>query len=367
MRIKLSYILALALAIGIGYWMSSGEVVIGGIGDGPDAVPAPAERTQSAAVDVFKVEVQTIRAEERNALLEVRGTTEAEAKISVRAETADTIISRPAVEGARVARGDILCVLNTGAREARILEAKAALEQARIDHQAAEKLSTRGFTAQNNVVAQKARLDAAQARLEEAQIERNRIVIKSPIDGIVQSPMANVGDRLDMGGVCATVVNSDPMIAVGQVSEANIGLLSIGMAGSVKLIDGTMLTGTIRYIAPAADPDTRTFRIEVEMPNADGRAKDGMTALTMIELPAGKAHRISPAILTLDDSGRVGVQSVDEGNKSRFMPVELLGGDKGGVWVAGLPDTVTIITVGQEYITDGQAVEPVVKTAEVTQ
>jgi multidrug efflux system membrane fusion protein len=157
------------------------------------------------------------------------------------------------------------------------------------------------------------------------------------------------------------------MIAIGEVSELNIADISLGMPAKVTLVTGETLNGKVRYISPTANPDTKTFRIEVELPNPDGEARDGVTAVTELELEAEKAHKISPAILTLNDAGQVGIRAVDENNKTVFYPVKVLGGEQDGMWVGGLPDEVVAITVGQEYVSDGELVQPVFETAEVSQ
>ncbi|MCX2723196.1 efflux RND transporter periplasmic adaptor subunit [Roseibium salinum] len=313
------------------------------------------------------MQVKRLAAEDRQAILEVRGRTEAEAKVAVRASTSDDVVERPAREGARVEAGDVLCVLDKGTREASVLEAKAALAQAELDHAAATQLNTKGFTAQTRVAAVQAQLDAAKARLEEAELELQRTVIRAPIGGLIESPMAEIGAQLDKGGICATVVDADPLIAIGQVSELSISKISTGMPAEVALVTGENLEGEVRYISPSADPDTRTFRIEVALPNPEGKARDGVTAVTRIPLPVERAHKISPAILTLNDAGQVGIRAIDENNTTVFYPIQVLGGEQDGMWVGGLPEEVTAITVGQEYVSDGQIVEPVYETAEVDQ
>ncbi|MEO9528478.1 efflux RND transporter periplasmic adaptor subunit [Roseibium sp.] len=367
MRVKFSYVLAAGLAAGIGFWMYSGTMVIGGVGDSEHATPPPALRASQATEDVFRVQVQRLVAQDRRAVLEVRGRTEAEAKVAVRSETTDDVIERPAREGARVTAGEILCVLDAGTRKARVLEAKAGLAQAELDHAAATQLNSKGFTAQTRVAAVQAQLDAASARLQEAELELERTIIRAPIGGVLESPMAEIGAQLESGGICATVVNSDPMIAIGQVSELSIGAISLGMPAKVNLVTGETLDGKVRYISPSANPDTRTFRIEVELPNPDGKARDGVTAVTMLPLPAERAHKISPAILTLNDAGQVGIRAVDDKNMTVFHPIRVLGGERDGMWIGGLPEEVVAITVGQEYVTDGERVDPVFETAEASQ
>lgn len=73
---------------------------------------------------------------------------------------------------------------------------------------------------------------------------------------------------------------------------------------------------------------------------------------------------MSSGILTLNDAGEIGVRVLDDGDKVRFVPVTILGGDDKGVWLAGLPDKVRVIVAGQDYVVEGQTVEPVPAEAE---
>jgi len=117
-------------------------------------------------------------------------------------------------------------------------------------------------------------------------------------------------------------------------------------------------SGVIDYIAPSADPDTRTFRVEIRLANEDGRIKDGVTAVADVPLPASKAHMVSSAYLTLDDDGQIGLQIVDDEDTVRFQPVDVIGAEGDALWVTGLAGTARVITVGQDYVLAGQRVKP---------
>lgn len=364
MRIKFSYVLAAGLSAAVAGWMLTGATIVAGVSDADDATPPPAERVPQGSEKPFAVRVKTIHAEERSAVLDIRGRTEAEAKVAIRAETSGRIVERPVTEGSTIAAGETLCVLDKGVREAKVLEARAGLAQAELDFKAATSLNTKGFTAETRVAALKAARDAAKARLDEAELELSYTVIAAPIGGIVESPVAEIGTILDKGDTCATIVDADPILAIGQVSEQNVGAISLGQNADVSLVTGEKAKGEVRYIAPSADPDTRTFRVEIEIPNKDGLLRDGITALAQLPLSKGKAHRITPAILTLNDQGRVGLRLVGDDDRVQFVPVTVLGGETDGMWVGGLPDTARIITVGQDYVVEGQKVVPVLDTAE---
>jgi len=132
-----------------------------------------------------------------------------------------------------------------------------------------------------------------------------------------------------------------------------------GVEGVARFRDGREATGRIRYVAPVADSSTRTFRVELAIPNAELQFRAGITAELLLRTDDTSGHRVSPALLTLDDFGAIGVKIVDEANRVKFVPVEILRSTAEGIWITGLPDQVRIISVGQGFVTDGQLVEPV--------
>jgi multidrug efflux system membrane fusion protein len=155
------------------------------------------------------------------------------------------------------------------------------------------------------------------------------------------------------------VVDLDPVLAVGSVSERQIGGLQNGESATVTLIDGSSHAGIIRFIAPVADPQTRTYRVELEIENVDYGIRDGITAKIDFPLGEARAHFVSPSALTLNDAGVVGVRTVDENDTVHFKPVEILADETQGVWINGLPEKVRLIVVGQEFVGEGERVTPV--------
>ncbi|MTI16719.1 efflux RND transporter periplasmic adaptor subunit [Rhodobacteraceae bacterium RKSG542] len=364
MTIRFSYILAAGITASIAVWMASGTVVVGGQGQTEGSVPPPAERLKLAQSEKQSVRVKTLVAMPREATLEIRGRTEADTKVEVRSETTGRVEKRYVSEGQVVKPGDLLCLLDKGAREAKVLQANALLAQAELDFAAASSLKDKGFAADTRVAALKATRDAAKAQLHEAELELSRVEIRSPGHGMVESPMVEVGSILQTGQICATIIDHDPMLAIGQVAETSIMDVFLGQEAEVSLVTGQTVPGKVRYIAPSAQADTRTFRIEVEVANPDLTILDGITAVTSLKLPSEKAHFTTPGILTLDDKGNVGVRAVAADDSVVFHPVEVIGGDTEGVWLKGLPETVNVIVVGQDYVKEGQFVVPVSENGE---
>lgn len=296
----------------------------------------------------------TSTAEPHGRTLVLRGRTEADREVQVRAEE-DGLVAVDAVRrGTHVRTGDVLCQLADGNRPADLAEARAAVIQAEADYQAAERLSERGFTAQTETLSRLARLEAARARLMRAELAVERLTIRAPFDGVLEEDSAARGTLLRPGDLCATVTAVDPIVLVGYAPEREVDRITVGMSAAARLVTGRDLTGTVRFVARSAEPQTRTFRVEVAVPNPDLSLRDGVTAEIAVRLDGVLAHQLPQSALTLGDDGALGVRVAEDG-RARFLPVQLIDESAGGMWVTGLPDTAEVIVVGQEFVSEGAA------------
>ncbi|MEM7621254.1 MAG: efflux RND transporter periplasmic adaptor subunit [Pseudomonadota bacterium] len=305
---------------------------------------------------LFKVRVKTFSAMPRKAKLTVRGRTEADARVEIKAETASIVEKLLVKKGDKVKKGDMLCKLQIAERQATLLQAKANLEKAKADYEANRVLAKKGYTAQLRMSTLRAEVDAALSALKTAQIDLNRTDVKAPFACVVEEQQAKVGDYLAVGSPCVTLVDLNPLIVVGTISELNIGQLKTQMSARVRLVTGDTATGYIRFIASSANSQTRTFRIEVAIDNAKGVLRDGVTTDIFIPLESKPAHFIPSSILVLNDQGEIGVRHVSKNDQVGFYPAKILTSTPEGVWVSGLPQVVRLITVGQDFVTAGQNV-----------
>lgn len=317
--------------------------------DPADAVPVSLDHT---AVPVLVLEST---ARETSATLIVRGRTEAARNVRVAARTSGSVISPPLRRGARVSQGDPLCELDPGVRDAELAEVEAGLIEAEAEVNASTRLSQKGYAAEMTLKTRQARLEAAEARLNRVKWDIEQLIIRAPFDGVLESDTAELGTFLSPGEVCANVIDLSSIKVAGFVSEKEIDLLSVGQEAHARLINGIEAVGNISFLSRVADEQTRTFAVEVMLPNPEGRIRDGMTAELRIGMPEGKGHLVPQSALTLDDDGQMGVR-IDEDGIARFRPVQILSLEPGGVWVGGLEDQVRIIVVGQEFVRDGRAI-----------
>lgn len=316
---------------------------------------------QTAAVSVPKVRVADITAEQMVRTVDVRGQTEAVRQVDIKAETAGRVIEVPADKGAVLKKGDVIARLALDDRPARLDELKAIIVQRERELNAAASLAQQGFGPNLRASEARAQLESARALLARLEIDIANTEIRAPIDGFLDERSVEVGAYLKVGDKLASVVDLRTVLVVGSVTEREVSQLSVGGPGTARLVTGQTLEGRIRFISSVADTATRTFRVELEAPNPDAQAKAGITADMRLPLSSVTGHKVSPAILTLDDQGRLGVKTVDADNKVRFAPVRIISDSADYVWLAGLPDNARVIVVGQEYVVPGQTVEPVLR------
>ncbi|CUH53796.1 efflux RND transporter periplasmic adaptor subunit [Shimia marina] len=330
----------------------------------------------------------------------LRGETEADRQVEVRAETSGLVVSEPLPRGAHVKAGEELCRLDVGTRmavlaeararlseaqarvpstEAAMIEAEARLEEARINDNAARKLSEGGFASSTRVASAAAAVRAAEAAVQSAtsgfestqagiesatalvaaaEREIKKLSIVAPFDGLLESKTAELGSLMQQGSLCGTVIRLDPMRIVGFVPEIEIMQVEEGALAGARLTTGHDVSGQVTFVSRSADPQTRTFRVEITVPNSDLAIRDGQTAEILISADGAPAHFLPQSSLTLNDEGTLGVRLVDDSNTVSFNPVELLRDGQDGIWVGGLPDKANVIIVGQEFVVAGVKVNP---------
>ena len=353
-----TYITALVIAAVLALWLYSGDhsskVVEGSLAD----ANREAERIDADAAPT-RVRVAVLQASERARTIKVRGKTENKRTVQVRAELNGTVIERPVERGSQVDQGDLLCRISTEDRLVAVKEASAALNQARIDYQGALKLKEKGFNSESAIAAAQARLASAQANLDRRKLDLAKLEVRAPFAGFVDDVHQERGDYVTPGAGCATVVDLDPMLLVGRVSERDVITLQAGQEAIGILSNGNKVKGPVSFIGQQSDPNTRTYPIEVEIPNADYALRSGITTEIHVPVEYVMAQQVTPAVFALSDEGSIGIRTIDANNTVEFYLVDILEDGPDGVWVTGLPNRAAVIVVGQELVTPGERVDPV--------
>ena len=370
---KKSLIIAALVAVGVTGWIVSGQFGADGIvtkllaGNGAQhsvemqiastpAADIAAAKPADQDVALTQVRVREIFAEEWVNELVLSGRTEAERIVELRTETTGRVIKRGVAKGDRVEKGTVLLQLAMNDRQARLNQAKATLAHAELAFEAATKLSKKAFRSVVQVAQAKATLESAKSTLATIRIDVNKTVLRAPFAGIVDELPLEIGDYATLGTIAAKVIDLDPILVVGDVAERDVTRVKIGAAADVRLVNGEMMKGEVRYISRLGASATRTFRVEVALANPNAMLAEGLTAELRLQVGRTQAHRVSPAVLTLSDKGVIGIKALGDGDTVVFHPVSIIADTEDGIWLAGLPEHVTLISVGQEFVRVGQRV-----------
>jgi multidrug efflux system membrane fusion protein len=371
---------------------------------GEDMQPADAQSAETSPADMAEedgrihVTARWSEAQQAENAVLLRGRTEALRGVDVASETSGRIVSEPLRAGAFVEEGTVLCEIAPGTRMIALAEAEAALDTARarlpeaeaqlagaraqlaaaeIDANAASRLSESGFgsetraasatavresalatiqSAQAGVAQAQSGIQSAEAAVTRAQEDIERLTITAPFSGYLESDTAELGALMQPGALCATIIQLDPIKLVGFVPEAQVDRVTLGATAGARLASGRDVMGEVTFLSRSADEQTRTFRVEITVPNPDTTIRDGQTADILIQTEGTSAHLLPTSAMTLNDEGQLGVRIVEDG-VVRFVPVRMLRDTANGVWLSGLPEVADVITVGQEFVTDGVAVQ----------
>ncbi|MFV8783789.1 efflux RND transporter periplasmic adaptor subunit [Microbulbifer sp. SA54] len=346
-----NYRVALIVTLVSLLWLLSGLV-----GRDVENDEAVSRVSATAVAEPMRVKARRLQAQPYTTRVLVNSRTEANRSVKLRAELDGAIASLPAKEGDWVRAGDVICEIAAEDRPERLARARAALRKAELDFSGAEKLKGRGLQSETAMAQQEVNLASARADFRRAQVDVASLQIRAPFDGVVNSRAVELGDFIRRGEECATLLDMNPMLLVGEVSESQVAKLQTGSVASAKLQQGQLVEGELRYISQEAHPVTRGYRVEVALDNASKQLRSGISA--RMALPSGEvmAHRVNASLLTLDDNGDLGLRILDEERRVQLVNVQMVSDEHDGVWVTGLPAQPTIITVGQEYVTRGETV-----------
>ncbi len=374
-------------------------------GTAPDEVKTgPAKPTISAVI----VENAAVRRSVR-----ASGITQPVAVVTISSEVAGTITKIPAREGSAVKAGDILVVMDTGTLPMRIAAAKAEIVAAEAAYNSAvqqsagtyaeeyaaakanlevasqrmkigEKLVTQNFTApvelaqlkanyENSRMAlakielaqnfsaelvitqNNARLANAKSTLDMLQDQNKKSIIRAPSSGWLETLHVDVGEQMGSGMVAATILKMDTLKIVVAVPQTNISQISLGDPVSIDVAGVGRREGQVSKIASISSSATRTFDVEISVPNTDRSLRAGMTVEASIDIGYQPAFGMSPAHLSVAGDGSL-TAKIDDGGIVRVVGVELVRSGVEQVFVSGLSDGDRLLTFGQAFVEAGEDV-----------
>ncbi|ENM5773361.1 efflux RND transporter periplasmic adaptor subunit [Vibrio mimicus] len=319
-----------------------------------------AQETQTAAeiqVPLAKVGYQTFTASQTDKVIELYGRTAPDRQAKIGAEIAGRIIDIKIVKGQAVNKDQIIALIDKGDLDAQLDRAKAQLKVRQQEFNAASSLKNKGLQGEVAFTNAAAALTDAQSSLSTVQRLLANTQVRAPFDGLVETLPIEKGDFVGIGDPVASIIDLHKLVIEADVSERHIQHVRLGQSARIRFIDGSDTQGKVRYISRLSSPATNTFAIEVEVDNPQQAIPAGVSAEVELSLMTQAAIKITPAMLALDEVGNLGVKTL-QGDRVRFVPIQLVKAEQDGVWLTGLGEQVDIITRGQGFVRDGDTVLP---------
>ena len=353
---KLSRIVAVVVILVAAVWIGSGVI---GKSDQSARQTADQDSNGPEPRARFKVSVLVAVVEPHMPRVILSGRTEADRRASAIARTPGVIVDLKVRRGSVVKQGQVIAVLSDEARKAQMDQAKARLEQRQIELRARLKLIEQGVYPAINQSSLEAELRAAEAGVAQAKAENEKGTVVAPVSGVVNTVPVETGQALQLGAVVAEIISLDPMLAVVEATERQLGGLRVGDKAEVKLVTGTLAHGIVRFISRSASAQTRTYRVDIEIPNSDGVIPDGVTSSVTLQLAPIDAARIPRSALTFSAEGRLIVRTAGADGKVVAIPVSIIEDQLEYVWLGGIAHGAKVIVQGQDFVKEGETVDAV--------
>ncbi|WP_434356872.1 efflux RND transporter periplasmic adaptor subunit [Parasalinivibrio latis] len=341
------WIISLILVLSLVAWLASGQDQ-GSQASGKDEKPQQ---------HLARVKVTTFNAAAVTRTITLYGRTAPDRTSTVSAEVSGKILSLAVSKGSRVEKGQLIAQIDTADRAAQLRQAQALLKARQKEYSAAASLRKKGLQGEVSFSLAEANLAEAKAAVANLKLALANTDVKAPFTGILESLHIEQGDYVGIGDPIGQLVDLNPLVVKADVSERHIGQLDSGSQAQVTLVSGETRQGSLRYRSSIASETTNTFGIELTIDNPGQALPAGISAEVELPLDEKLAVKLTPAMLALDENGNLGVKTLVEENRVKFIPIKLVKAESDGVWLTGLGERVDIITVGQGFVRDGDEVE----------
>ncbi len=328
--------------------------------------PPPAEKPPRTVL------VQTVGESDASALQVYTGEVRARHETDLAFRIGGKLVERTVDVGAQVSPGQVLARLDpqdvrlaASAAQAQVAAAEADLALARTEYARSEDLRKRNFLSESALDARRTALKAAEARLRQARAQAasagnqaQYAALATDVEGVVIAAPAEAGQVVSAGQPVVRVARTGEREVLIHVPESRIGELAQGAAATVRLwADASrQYAGTVREIAPAADPATRSYAVRVAVPAAGAALPLGATASVAFVAPR-QAQALLPLAAVTRIDGKPTVWVVDAASQLRPQPVETGAYREEGVEIrAGLAAGARVVVAGVHRLVEGETV-----------
>lgn len=310
-----------------------------------------------AVVETGQVEVGSIARR-----VTVSGTVEPIRSVGINSQLAGALVAVNVQEGDAVQAGTILARLDDRELKAQYASAEAAYEVAEATFQRAERLRERQVVTEAEYDRDRAAMAAASAQLQQLRTRLDYTTIRAPVSGVITEKRVETGDIVGNQTRLFTIAEMDTLVVRVHVSELDVVELSQGDMAAVTLdaYPDRRLSGRIRRIFPAADPNTRLVPVEVALHKDAARiARVGFLARVELALGTRDGVLLVPASAVVGDASSPAVFVVQDNIALRRSVRTGLTSEGRVEILSGLSAGETIVVAGNNTLRDGAQVRVV--------
>jgi RND family efflux transporter MFP subunit len=289
------------------------------------------------------------------------GTLEGWQQARIYASIPEAVVELPVREGSEVQAGQAVIVLDREGPASQLQQAKAVFQDAEDKFNKMSRLYEQGAISEQAYNSLKTGLDVAHANYEAA---RQQVELTSPISGVLTDLSVNIGQFVPIGVPLATVAKINEMRLTIYVDGRSASFLKAGQKAqiSVQSVGGaeTNFEGIVREVARSADPETRLFRVEIQIDNRENRLSPGMFARATIVIEKLDKVLAVPKESVFFTEGIPKVYTIKE-NRAEERSIEV-GQSTLDLFqvIAGLAEGDNVIVLGRNQVESGSLVKVVV-------
>lgn len=299
------------------------------------------------ALPTANVRVQSIATRQHVATEDTVGTVRAKLQARLEAKVSGRILEMHAVPGQSVKTGEVLVRLDAQEVRARLEQALAMQQQAAGDLNRFTALLERTAATQAEFDAVQARARVAEAAVKEAQTMLGYADVLAPFNGVVTRKSADVGDLATPGKPLLEIEDSTALRLETDVPEAVLSRLKLGDRCPVRIAAVEKeLAGVVSEISPTADPNSRTFRVKLDVPTVAGLRAGQFGRVAM---PVGQTTALRAPVTAVVQRGQMEMVFVLKDGKAQMRLI------KTGKRIGDEVELVSGVTAGEQVVTEGAA------------
>ena len=355
---KLGPIIAIGMGVIATIWLFSGEHgIVQAQTDEPSSKPrvSTIDTEQSSTKSLFKVSATEQHAQWISQTLRLSGYTIANTTLTVNSQLAGRVTDVLIKKGDRVNADQTLIKIDDRSLQKNILQARALLKQRSLELEGVKRLTDQRLTSKVSLATAEAALASARADLADLEIDLENSQVLAPFSGIVNEFSIQPNQWLSVGDQVAMMVDVTPMKIAAQVPQNYARSVQLGSAADV-IIQDLKWHGKISYMSSMADSQTRAIPIEITLDDTQEFIPSNLSAEIILHLEKVKAHSVSPALLSINDSGQMSIKTLN-GDRVEQHQVSIVRAEQDKVWITGLEDRAFVITAGQGFVKAGDHVD----------